>query len=106
MTTKIQPQLEGPATITFELPADVQGQSICVVGTFNNWQTCNPMERGDDGAWQCEVKLQPGKYEYRILADGERWINDPQADGYTPNPYGDANCILLVDAVGLRPSHA
>lgn len=101
MTTKSLPQTQGPAKVLFELPADVPGQSICVLGTFNDWQTCHTMQRRRDGAWQCEVELQPGQYEYRFLADGERWINDPQADGYTPNPFGEHNCIIMIDAVTL-----
>jgi 1,4-alpha-glucan branching enzyme len=101
MTKKSFPQAEGPAQVSFELTADVQGQSICVLGTFNDWQSCHVMRRRDDGVWQCEVELQPGQYEYRFLVDGERWINDPQADGYTPNPYGEHNCIIMIEAVAM-----
>jgi 1,4-alpha-glucan branching enzyme len=64
------------------------------------------MRRRDDGVWQCEVELQPGQYEYRYLADGERWINDPQADGYAPNPYGEHNCIIMIDAVAMPKPQA
>lgn len=42
-----------------------------------------------------ELQLPPGRYEYRLIVDGE-WIPDLFAEDYTPNPFGGINSVLTV----------
>jgi len=67
------------------------------MGEFNDWQTSQAMRRQKDGSWRITVDLEPGReYQFRYLVDGQRWLNDPQADNYVPNPYGDQNSVVVT----------
>jgi len=83
--------------VTFVLPAEVEAETVHLVGDFNDWQTSHTMRRQKDRSWRITVDLKPGrKYQFRYLVDGERWLNDPQADKYIPNPYGDQNSVVVT----------
>lgn len=84
--------------VTFELPADVNAQTACLVGEFNDWEVeANPMTRGEDGSFSLTVSLKPGQaYRFRYLLDGERWENDWTADAYEPNPFGDDDSVVQL----------
>ena len=84
--------------VTFELPADVNAQTACVVGEFNDWNVeSNPMTRGKDGSFSVIVSLKVGQaYRFRYLLDDGRWENDPAADAYEPNPYGSDDSVVQL----------
>jgi len=70
--------------------------TVCVAGTFNDWQPAvGPMRRVADGRWLEETALPPGTYEYRLVVDGQ-WMPDPLATESVPNPFGGSNSILKV----------
>lgn len=83
--------------VTFVLPPEVEGDTIHLVGEFNDWQTSHIMRRQKDDSWRITLDLKPGsEYQFRYLVDGQRWFNDPQADKYIPNPYGEQNAVVVV----------
>jgi len=84
--------------VTFELPAEVNAQTACLVGEFNDWNTESlPMKRGENGSFSVIVSLKPGQaYRFRYLLDGERWENDTAADAYVPNPYGSDDSVVQL----------
>ena len=85
---------ENVVKVTFNLPPSVARDSVRVVGDFNQWEG-TPLERQKDGTWQTTVSLDPGReYEFRYLADGERWLNDDDADRQVRNPYGEDNSVI------------
>ena len=80
--------------VTFDLPADTARESVRLVGEFNQWEG-TPLERQKDGGWRATLSLDPGReYRFRYLVDGLRWMNEPNADGYVRNPYGEDNSIV------------
>ena len=83
---------------TFSVPSsDVQGKKIGVVGEFNNWDTDKPinMTKKKTGVYSATVELPLGKnVEFRYLVDGERWLNDTDADGTVHTPYGSENSVV------------
>ena len=84
----------GIVRVTFELPAEVQGNVIHLVGDFTGWEG-TPMEKQPDGSWRTTVDLAPaGTYEFRYLIDGTHWENDWQADGYVSNAFGQENSVV------------
>lgn len=84
-------------SVTFEAPADVQAKTVGVVGDFNNWDAAaTPMKQKKDGSWSATLRLGPGAYRFRYVADGAWFFNDAQADGYEPSGFGEDNCILIV----------
>jgi 1,4-alpha-glucan branching enzyme len=83
--------------VTFEMPADAAGQSLNLVGDFNSWDTrATPMKRQRGGGWSATVRLGPGNYRFRYLADGSRWENDAAADAYEPSGFGSDNSVVVV----------
>ena len=80
--------------VTFELPAEVEGETVHLVGDFTSWKGI-PMEKKSSGAWQTTVDLEPGRsFEFRYLIDGSRWENDWAADRYVRNPFGHENSVI------------
>ena len=75
-----------------------QARSVCVVGDFNDWRR-DELAMKPDGAghWRASLRLPPGQYRFRYLADGE-WFTDYAAFGVIAGPRG-VDSILWV-----RPS--
>lgn len=94
--------------VSFLLPESIWADRINLVGDFNGWdRDSHPMQRDRGGEWRIQVDLEPGRtYQFRYLCDGERWMNDTQADGYVPNSYGSDNSIISTDILsGQLPVH-
>ena len=83
-------------SVTFELPAAVAGESVHVVGEFNDWsREQTPMTKRKDGRFSATVQLEVGKrYRYRYLVDGTRWENDWAADEYERNEFGGDDSVI------------
>ncbi len=88
----------GKVAVTFEMPADnLDIKKLAVAGDFNGWSTsANPM-RKLKGVWSTTVELEPGTHSYRFVADGDRWYNDPDAEGHQASGFGEDNCIVRVE---------
>jgi 1,4-alpha-glucan branching enzyme len=80
-------------TFTYVAP---QARSVLLAGDFTGWQqTPVGLKKDKSGVWKATVSLVPGKYEYRLLVDGE-WQNDPQCPTRQPNHFGGENCVCVV----------
>lgn len=67
---------ELPSGITrFFLPGYAQNRRVLLSGDFNNWSTLKGSMAKVDSGWIADVKLKPGKHEYKFIVDGH-WIND------------------------------
>jgi 1,4-alpha-glucan branching enzyme len=85
---------DGSVKVTFSLPhAELDGK-VSVVGDFNDWDpAATPMrKRGETRS--ASVVLDPGRYAFRYVTDGGRWIDEDGADGFEANEFGSANAIL------------
>ncbi len=98
MIKKIYSETDPSWLVTFELPPDVNAQTACLCGEFNEWeQSAHPMKRREDGSFTLTLSLQPGhQYRFRYLLDGERWENDWAADAYEPNPFGSEDSVVQL----------
>ena len=77
---------------------DAQAQEVCISGTFNDWNpNSTRMLKAGGGRWVKELNLPPGRYEYRLVVDGQ-WRCDPTASEKVSNSFGEDNCILTVPA--------
>lgn len=80
--------------VTFELPADSARESVRLVADFNEWEGTR-LERQKDGSWRTTIALPPGReYEFRYLVDEASWVNDPSADAFRQNPFGEDNSVV------------
>ena len=68
-----------------------------LAGDFTGWQQA-PIElkKSKAGVWSMTVSLSPGRYEYRLLVDGQ-WQDDPNCLLRQPNGFGSENCVCVVN---------
>ena len=51
-------------------------KNLALVGTFNRWNPEHDLPlKGEDGVFRLRLRLKPGEYAYKYIADG-RWILD------------------------------
>lgn len=84
--------------VTFKYPNGEQAESAVLAGEFNDWSlTATPMKKLKDGSFSVTVSLKAGaSYRFRYVLDGNVWVNDPEADGYLPNEFGEENSLVTV----------
>jgi len=85
-------------TFSYTAPA---AQTVLLAGDFTGWkQAPVSLKKDKKGVWKKSISLAPGKYEYRLLVDGE-WRDDPGCSNRQPNQFGGENCVCVVDSVSL-----
>jgi len=88
------------AEVQFSLKTnDSKTHTVAIAGDFNGWNPqANPLGDPDgDGIWTGTLKLEPGRYEYMFVLDGEKWFPDPNALRYVKDGFGNKNAILEIN---------
>ena len=81
-------------TFFFNAPA---AESVLLAGDFTGWQQAPlAMKKDKNGGWKKTIPLAPGRYEYRLLVDGE-WRDDPTCPHRQANQFGGQNCVCIVE---------
>lgn len=94
-TTAPGPNLT-PDGVVFNFKPEGSGKNkkIFLAGTFNDWNPSNPQylmtDEDGDGTWSITVKLPPGTYQYKYVADGQ-WVKDPYSPSDAPDGFGGRN---------------
>lgn len=72
--------------------------SVAVVGDFNDWDPDKHLLQDDngDGVWTASLKLEPGRYEYMFILDGQKWVPDPEAYRYVRDGFGNKNAVIEI----------
>lgn len=85
------------AKLEFAFHGDA-AESVSLAGDFNGWiSTATPFEKQADGVWRAQIELlSPGRYRYKLVVNGERWIEDPANAMKEPDEYGGFNSILHI----------
>ncbi|MEP6647462.1 MAG: isoamylase early set domain-containing protein [Saprospiraceae bacterium] len=72
--------------VTFTIASEVinGGKEVAILGEFNNWDPSeDTMKKLKDGSFSKTIELEIGhEYQFRYLVDGERWINEKEADKF------------------------
>ena len=78
---------------------DDSAHSVSVAGDFNGWShVATPLKRNDSGLWLTEIAVPgAGRFEYKFIINGQRWIEDPSNGMKAPNDYGGLNSILVIE---------
>ena len=85
--------LKGKTKFEFSAP---EAKEVSLAGSFNQWNPqANPMKKDKKGIWKATLALEPGKYEYRFVVDGN-WENDPSCSSCVDNEFGGRNCVRVV----------
>ncbi len=88
------------AEVQFSLKInDNNAHTVAIAGDFNGWNPqANILEDTEgDGIWTGTLKLEPGRYEYMFVLDGEKWFPDPNALRYVKDGFGNKNAILEIN---------
>ncbi len=98
MITKTPAKKGATTKVTFEVPSDVEADTICLCGDFNDWnREATPLTQRKGGRWTATLTLAQGRaYKFKYLIDGERWENDNGADEYIDNGYGSKDSVVSV----------
>jgi serine protease AprX len=77
---------------------DDLAERVTLAGDFNEWgATTTPLEKQEDGVWRARIELlASGRYRYKLVVNGARWIEDPTNAMKEPDEYGGFNSILFV----------
>ena len=78
-------------------------KKVCLAGSFNGWSAdATPMQVNEYGVWSVELRLAPGRYEYKYVVDGE-WRGEEACEEShkncphcVPNSFGTTNCVFEV----------
>ena len=74
-------------------------RTVQAAGDFNGWNPDRtPLAQVSNGAWMTTIPLEPGRYEYMFVVDGQQWIGDPFALEQSDDGFGSHNAVLEVRA--------
>lgn len=78
---------------------DDRAYSVSVAGDFNGWShVATPLKRNESGLWFTEIVVpRAGRFEYKFIINGQRWIEDPSNGMKAPNNYGGLNSVLVIE---------
>jgi len=87
------------AGVLFSYEAPEGTHSVHLAGEFNGWSmTETPMGDGDgDGVWTVAVPLEDGRWEYKFVVNGSRWVTDPHAHDTNPDNYDNGVVWIGID---------
>ena len=77
----------------FYLPGEKTAKKVFISGDFNNWSTTQTPMKFTSNGWIIDLKLGPGKYDYKFIVDGE-WTTDPSNKLRERGDAGDDNSIV------------
>jgi len=78
---------------------DDNAQSVSVAGDFNDWDhVATPLKRDEAGLWSTQIVVpRAGRFEYKFIINGGRWIEDPSNGMKAPDNYGGLNSVLVIE---------
>jgi hypothetical protein len=106
--TAPEPAPEGAAPAVTAAAGDLQptrfmlvapeASVVALVGDFNDWSAeATPMRtEASGGLWTVTVPLEPGRYRYAFLVDGDIWTPDPGAPQAVDDDFGRPNSVLTI----------
>jgi hypothetical protein len=86
-----------PALPTPFIYQDASARSVALVGDFNDWDAArSPLVEVSPGVWSLTLALEPGRYQYQLVIDGQRRIADPSAQQSIDSEFGGTNSVVVV----------
>jgi AMP-activated protein kinase-like protein len=101
--TKPEPNEPSGKEVQFRCVAQ-EAQSVCLAGTFNNWDPASmPMRQMEAGDWLVVIQLPPGRHQYKYVGNGI-WCCVPGVDDgcysgedAVANAFGTHNRVITVE---------
>jgi hypothetical protein len=93
---EVSPRL-APEGVTFSLHDHI-ATSVQVFGSWNDWQSPGiAAVSTEPGYWRTSpLNLTAGRYAYKLLLNGCRWLDDPNNPRKVPDGIGGLNSALVV----------
>ncbi len=79
-------------------PGEARYRQVSIRGEMNDWNPRRTPLHMIDGLWQTQLDLQPGRYQYLIVANGRDML-DPNNPVTMDNHMGGFNSVLEVSNV-------
>ena len=78
---------------------DDAADAVSVAGDFNDWNhLATQLKRNSSGLWTTEIAVpSAGRFEYKFIVNGQRWIEDPSNGVKAPDNHGGLNSVLVID---------
>lgn len=87
-----------PVGYPVEFALDIPARSVALVGDFNDWTPgATPLKEAQPGHWATVLPLEPGRYQFTFIVDGERWVPDPVRPR-APDDFGEPTSVVTVVA--------
>lgn len=80
--------------VTFYLKGYLNVHKVTLAGSFNQWNPAILSMLKKDSGWIAYVKLQPGKYWYKFIVDGN-WMTDPDNLQNENDNKGNVNSVYF-----------
>jgi serine protease AprX len=76
-----------------------ESRAVQVVGSWNGWRAPGLIaEQLKPGFWRAELPLPaPGRYAYKFILDGTRWLGDPANPRREHDGHGNLNSVFEID---------
>ncbi|TXZ08466.1 1,4-alpha-glucan branching protein [Vibrio mimicus] len=83
--------------VTFECNAPEAASEVAIVADFLGWQP-EPMKKvAKSSTFKFKTRLPKDReFQFRYLLDQQEWVNDPHAEQYIANGFGEENCLLTT----------
>lgn len=96
---EVRPPHVEAGKLTFRYHDD-QARTVALAGDFNQWDPARHyFAREAHNIWRAQLDpLPPGRYRYKLVVDGARWLDDPANAVKEPDEYGGLNSILELRA--------
>jgi diguanylate cyclase (GGDEF)-like protein len=87
-----------PVMFTYAPRDGMPVSEVACVGDFNKWQKkYGVMNYNEEKKkWCTTVMLKPGRYRYKFLIDGSKWIPDPGAKEFAEDGFGGKCSVIVV----------
>ncbi len=81
-------QIDKNGVLTFSIEVK-NAQTVSIAGNFNDWSADkNLLSKDELGVWSISLKLNPGKYEYKFVINGNKWVPENNLKLEIVNKYG------------------
>ncbi|NIR49380.1 MAG: serine hydrolase [candidate division Zixibacteria bacterium] len=92
---QLLPGYKSQGNTTFVLERYADANLVTLAGSFNDWNPLHTLLHREGDRWVCRIDLEPGKYTYKFVVDGE-WITDPDNPRTETDEAGHTNSVLNV----------
>ena len=76
---------------------NIKAKDVRIAGDFNDWSPDDnfKLEKDKEGIWRTKLSLSPGRYQYKLVIDGQ-WQEHSSNPHKVESPFGGFNSLIDV----------